>query len=94
MLTRTRYPTVLLAALLSPAVLAQLPPGDGPVPVSATVLEPSPVPYGPDTVSRLKAPPGFTVSVFASGLKNVRWLVVAPNGDVYASRREQGSKQK
>jgi len=90
MVMHTRYATALLASLAVPAAFAQLPPGDGPVPVSATVLEPSPVPYGPGTVSRLKAPLGFTVSVFASGLKNVRWLVVAPNGDVYASRRDQG----
>lgn len=90
MAMRSRYAAVLGATLIAQAVLAQLPPGDGPVPVSATVLEPSPVPYGPTTASRLKAPLGFTVSVFASGLKNVRWLVVAPNGDVYASRREQG----
>ena len=48
MATRNRYALVVLANLIAPAVLAQLPPGDGPVPVSATVLEPSPVPFGPD----------------------------------------------
>ncbi len=70
---------------------AQLPPGDGPTPAVSTVLEPSPVPFDEKTaLSRLKAPVGFAVSVFAKDLKNVRWMQVAPNGDVYASRREQG----
>ena len=29
------------------------------------------------------APKGFTVSVYASGLSNPRWMAVAPNGDVF-----------
>src|SRR2546423_106284 len=32
--------------------------------------------------ARLKAPPGFKVDVFASGLHAPRWMVVASNGDV------------
>lgn len=88
-MTRSRV-LPILAGLLAAGAQAQLPPGDGPTPAISTVLEASPMPYGPATAARLKAPLGFTVSVFASGLKNVRWLVVAPNGDVYASRRDQG----
>ena len=77
-------------AWMASAALAQLPPGEGPVPVSAGVLEPTPTAFSPDTVSRLSAPPGFRVSVFASDLKNVRMLQPAPGGGVYASRRDQG----
>ncbi len=31
------------------------------------------------------APPGFVVTKFADGLKNPRWIFVAPNGDVFVS---------
>jgi glucose/arabinose dehydrogenase len=31
------------------------------------------------------APEGFTVTKFADGLKNPRWIYVAPNGDVFVS---------
>src|SRR3979409_1575799 len=32
-----------------------------------------------------KAPPGFTVSLFARGFREPRWLAVAPNGDVFVT---------
>ena len=35
-----------------------------------------------------QAPKGFTVSVYASGLTNARFLAVAPNGDVFLSERQ------
>src|SRR6202012_1696416 len=38
----------------------------------------------------IKAPPGFKVTLFAHGLKNARIIAVAPNGDIYVSRRDQG----
>lgn len=38
----------------------------------------------------LRVPDGFEVGVFAKDLKNVRMLAVAPDGAVYATRREQG----
>jgi glucose/arabinose dehydrogenase len=69
---------------------AQLPPGDGPVTQTVTVLEPSPVKFQSDMLARLVVPPGFRITVFAQDLQNVRWLLPMPNGDVYASRREQG----
>ncbi len=37
-----------------------------------------------------KAPPGFAVSVFASGLFQPRWMEVAPNGDVFLSQPDEG----
>ena len=40
-------------------------------------------------VSRLKAPEGFNVSVYASGLRNPRLMAVSPSGEVFVS--DQGS---
>src|SRR5689334_10756013 len=37
-----------------------------------------------------KAPPGFFVTVFASGLFQPRWMEVAPNGDVFLSQPDEG----
>ncbi|MGH9431477.1 MAG: PQQ-dependent sugar dehydrogenase [Terriglobia bacterium] len=37
-----------------------------------------------------QAPQGFTVSLFANGFKEPRWLAVAPNGDVFVSDTSAG----
>jgi glucose/arabinose dehydrogenase len=37
-----------------------------------------------------KAPPGFVVSVFASGFRQPRWLAVAPNGDIFVADSAAG----
>ena len=87
----TAIPAVLTALLAAPCIThAQLPPGDGPVTTTVTVVEPSPVKFQDDLLARLAVPAGFRISVFARDLQNVRWLLPMPNGDVYASRREQG----
>jgi glucose/arabinose dehydrogenase len=39
---------------------------------------------------RPRAPQGFTVSVFASGFRQPRWLAVAPNGDVFVADSSRG----
>lgn len=44
----------------------------------------------PADVTSLKVPQGFKVSTFASGLGNIRILAVASNGDIYATRRQEG----
>lgn len=54
------------------------------------VWKPNKVEATPERIRALKAPPGFTVSAFATGLKNARIIAVAPNGDIYVSRRDQG----
>jgi len=54
------------------------------------VWKPNKVEATPERIKALKAPPGFTVSAFATGLKNARIIAVAPSGDVYVSRRDQG----
>ncbi|WP_398498040.1 PQQ-dependent sugar dehydrogenase [Variovorax sp.] len=84
------FRTVLaLGTLHAAGALAQLPPGDGPNTVSTVMLEPSPVKFDKSLLSQLKLPPGFKVTVYARDMKHVRWLQVAPNGDVYASRPKQ-----
>lgn len=91
MAARTHWTSALLALCLWPGTgLAQLPPGDGPVSQTVTVLEPTPVKFRDDLLTRLKVPPGFRITVYARDLENVRWLVPMPSGDVYVSRREQG----
>ena len=57
---------------------------------TTNIFKPAKVDATPDRIAQLKAPPGFAVSVFASGLKNTRVLAVAPDGTVYVSRRDQG----
>src|SRR3954469_11383148 len=59
------------------------------VAISAHILQPPPLP-APDDLTALKAPPGFHITRFAHDLGNVRVLAVAPDGTVYATRREQG----
>lgn len=76
------------ALLASPAWSQQ---GDGTdVQHRVSVFKPEKVAATPARMHALKAPEGFTVDVFADGLKNARILVVAPDGRVYLSRREQG----
>ena len=84
------FRTVLALGTLQVAgAWAQLPPGDGPNTVSTVMLEPSPVKFDESLLSQLKLPPGFKIDVYAKDMQHVRWLQVAPNGDVYASRPRQ-----
>ncbi len=65
--------------------------GDGTnVSMSTTIFKPAKVDATPARIAAIKAPAGFSVTAFATGLKNARILAVAPNGDVYLSRRDQG----
>ena len=56
--------------------------------ITTHILQPRELP-APD-LSALKVPPGFRVTRFARDLGNVRVLAVAPNGTVYATRRDEG----
>ncbi|HEX5659601.1 MAG TPA: hypothetical protein VFX59_20535, partial [Polyangiales bacterium] len=65
--------------------------GDGTnVAIAAHVFKPDKVPATPERIAAIKAPAGFSVQPFATGLKNARVLAVAPDGTVYLSRRDQG----
>jgi len=77
------------ALALSTAAYAQQ--GDGTdVQVAIHVFKPDKAPAIPERLAGLKTPAGFTVTTFATGLKNPRIIAVAPNGGIYVSRREQG----
>jgi Raf kinase inhibitor-like YbhB/YbcL family protein len=82
---------VIAASLMCLASAAHAQQGDGTnVSISSTIFKPAKVDATPARIAALKAPAGFSVTAFATGLKNARILAVAPNGDVYLSRRDQG----
>ena len=58
------------------------------VSISTHILQPRELP-APD-LAALKVPAGFRISRFAQDLGNVRVLAVAPDGTVYATRRDEG----
>lgn len=81
----------LLAALCAAPGLTLAQQGDGTdVPVTGHVYKPAKVPPTAQRMAQLKVPAGFTVAPFATGLGHPRVLAVAPDGTVYASRREEG----
>ncbi len=83
--------TAAVAAALALAGTAHAQQGDGTrVAIAAAVWKPAKVEATPERIAALKAPDGFTVTAFATGLKNARIVAVAPNGDIYVSRRDQG----
>jgi len=65
--------------------------GDGTrVAISTAVFKPAKVAATPERMAALRAPAGFSVTPFATGLGNARIIAVAPNGNVYVSRRDEG----
>jgi glucose/arabinose dehydrogenase len=46
--------------------------------------------FTPALAATLKAPAGFKVEVFASGLGNPRWLAIGPDGATYVTLRMEG----
>ncbi len=83
--------TFAVAGLLALSGAAMAQQGDGTrVAIAASIFKPAKVDATPERIAALKAPAGFKVTAFATGLKNARIIAVAPNGDVYLSRRDQG----
>ena len=88
---RVKRITGLTAFLLTACVCAQAAPGDRFILVPADLPPPHttlPVDFDPEFVERPanavpQVPPGFAISLFASGLHHPRSLAVAPDGDVY-----------
>ena len=39
--------------------------------------------------SQLKVPPGFKIEEFAAGFKNPRYLLTAPNGDIFVAESSE-----
>ena len=75
----------------TPAPIASPIPGssvvDGRVTPTLT-RNPPPRTGGPVQLDRLRAPPGFSVRLFAGDVPNARSLVVAPDGTVFVSTRK------
>jgi Raf kinase inhibitor-like YbhB/YbcL family protein len=83
--------SLYLGALCALAAHAHAQQGDGTrVAIATAVWKPDKVEATPQRIAAIKAPPGFTVTPFATGLKNARIVAVAPGGDIYVSRRDQG----
>lgn len=79
-----------LAALWTAPAAAQSSPEDSDRrAIQGYINELRPVKPDPGFASRLKLPGGYRASVWAQGLGNTRMLAVAPNGDVYVSRRSE-----
>src|SRR5215203_4322228 len=84
-----RYLAIALIIALAPLALAQQ--GDGTnVHIDTNVWKPAKVPADAAHIAQLRVPRDFVVNVFARDLGNTRVLAVAPDGNVYVSRREQG----
>jgi glucose/arabinose dehydrogenase len=77
---RAWWRMVVLVALAAAGV-ARLP---------GTARAQAPVPVPP--VERLKAPPGFSVSVYASGVMMARQMTLAPSGTVFVGAMRLGGK--
>src|SRR5690349_15159455 len=83
--------TCLAGFLLTASVCAQAAPGDHFILTQKDLPPPNttmPENFDPDFVERPagampQVPPGFTVSLFAAGLKHPRSLAVSPEGDVF-----------
>ena len=52
--------------------------------------QPPAQPPAPAVPAELTAPPGFTVSVFASGVTNGRLMAVSPDGVLFVARQSRG----
>lgn len=50
----------------------------------------APVLVSPPANFRPQVPPGFSVSVFAKGFSNPRWLAVSPSGDMFVAESSAG----
>jgi Raf kinase inhibitor-like YbhB/YbcL family protein len=79
------------AVLMAAAPLSFAQQGDGTnVHIDTNVWKPARVPADAAHIAQLRVPRDFAVNVFARNLGNARVLAVAPGGDVYVSRRDQG----
>ncbi|HEU4325194.1 MAG TPA: sorbosone dehydrogenase family protein [Roseiflexaceae bacterium] len=79
-----------LVALLSWPVTPDVAAQNSPPPPGGAIVEPRKLPFS-EALARqnLRLPRGFWFDVWATGLGNPRNLVVAPDGTVYVTRREQ-----
>lgn len=90
-MTKARAWSAVAAAMCCLSTLAWAQQGDGTsVGISTAVVKPDKLGATAAQITQVKAPAGFAVAAFATGLKNARIIVVSPQGHVYVSRRDQG----
>lgn len=80
----------LIALLTAPQQKIYVSPTNLPRPGRSSVLKNPKVVARPSNYG-LKVPPGFHANLWATGLKSPRWLLVAPNGDVFCTESYQGN---
>src|SRR5437763_1707515 len=78
----------LLPLFAAPVLLAQVTHGkkpDLPAPYATKSSANSPSKVSPPEGFLPTVPAGFKVNIFATGFKRPRWLIVAPNGDIFVA---------
>jgi glucose/arabinose dehydrogenase len=74
----------------APGVRRKTTPADMPPPYETASANRGPTVLARPANASLKAPPGFIVELFASGLDNPRLIRVAPGGDIFVAESEPG----
>src|ERR1700749_1781881 len=83
-------PALALAAAEQPGQTFHLKPSDLPKPFATPAVENSSKGVARPKGAMPQVPAGFSISIFASGLSNPRWMVLAPNGDVFLAEPDAG----
>ena len=86
-----RLGAALLLAAIPLAARAQALQHPGSATIEAHVLKAAPLDATPERIAGLRLPPGFRIEKFADGLKTPRVIVVAGNGALYVSDRDEGT---
>src|SRR4051812_24057230 len=61
-----------------------------PVVASSMIYRPERLPWSPNTPNELRAPAGFAINAFATGLGSPRIMALGPDGTVYVTRGDSG----
>src|SRR5436305_13842418 len=78
----------MMALVLAAALTLQhydIRPENLPAPKATPSVDNGPVVTAKPAGASLLLPPGFSISVFASGLSGPRYMALAPNGDVFVT---------
>lgn len=79
--------SLVLVAVAATAAVAQR---RQPVAANSMIDRPERLPFNSATPSELRAPAGFSVNAFASGLGAPRMMALGPDGTVYVTRGDSG----
>jgi len=73
-------------------VLAVLVAGAAVAAISSQVPRRRPsAPAGPPQLEKIKLPPGFTIDIYATGVRNARSMVLSPGGTLFVGTRNAGN---